>query len=796
MKPLNLLVATFINMAFITVASSQCYPVQLPISQQIEDTLQYQGPASNLFYTQSYTWDDSTQTGETIYHIFENGMWSDLTPMPGGAPYLVRWGNKIIAYGGGSSSYHGVYAPNGMIFGFLQYSNGKWDTLPGGLISDRAYIKVVCTQKDLWSLHYNPSWGYQVRKIFKYNTDSGKFVQVAVIEKEFQSTSENNFMMHGGKERLLLSNFDKINGMPTAGFAYIEDNVVKTYHGPAYGNLYGINRKNDDIIIFHTDEKPVVFTFDAGGTLKTLKTNLQFKKWTQIRNPNCVVVDDKIVWTMTGYNEDGSGQMLNVTNYTHVLCIGEKEWKVIEDQTNDWYPVVACQNRIYRLHTNGLVYEITNGAVMYGTLFVDSDSNCRYDEAKDVPLPGKSVIVPMSTYKLYSRTDETGRYNLYVEKDTLVVGSGLKLSGCMRDTVEIISDSTLKDVALEGPTGFNVKIESLNASVVRWNGTTSLMARVSNLGRTMDSLHFLLKCKRGIKILQGKHGFHHINDSTVECTIYKLNCYASKLLQLGVWIDTATCKPGDILKSVWYIESFVTETNYKDNIDTTWTRVVYSLDPNHKLCRQERIPVKSASRLDYIIEFQNEGDDDAYDVVIEDTLEYGLIPSSLILSESSHPYSASLKDNVLRITFRDIYLKPKKFDELRSKGFISFSIETRDNLKEGDKINNRAYIFFDLNKPVITNDIETLVTQKPRSEVKVKEIKSVVSKIHVFPNPARESIAIMGSSEDIYIYNLMGELIYKAKGSEDAFNINIASWTSGLYFIRSGQDIKKFIKTD
>ena len=65
------------------------------------------------------------------------------------------------------------------------------------------------------------------------------------------------------------------------------------------------------------------------------------------------------------------------------------------------------------------------------------------------------------------------------------------------------------------------------------------------------------------------------------------------------------------------------------------------------------------------------------------------------------------------------------------------------------------------------------------------------SKIRVYPNPSNSKIYILGTSQKVEVYNLIGELVY---GPFNTTTINISDWESGVYFVKSGLSVVKIIK--
>ncbi len=136
--------------------------------------------------------------------------------------------------------------------------------------------------------------------------------------------------------------------------------------------------------------------------------------------------------------------------------------------------------------------------------------------------------------------------------------------------------------------------------------------------------------------------------------------------------------------------------------------VLCAYDPNDKLVNPV-YPFNYAltdEDLVYTIRFQNTGNAEAYDVVIKDTLDANLDPSTFRVIASSHDdvLSTTLDANqYLSFNFIDINLpdSTSNFDE--SQGFVMYKIKANEDVEDGTIITNTAGIYFDFNPPIITN---------------------------------------------------------------------------------------------
>ena len=149
-----------------------------------------------------------------------------------------------------------------------------------------------------------------------------------------------------------------------------------------------------------------------------------------------------------------------------------------------------------------------------------------------------------------------------------------------------------------------------------------------------------------------------------------------------------------------------------------------SYDPNDK----QVVPTGTTAQhytptgvpLRYQVRFQNTGTDDAYRVVVTDTLAAGLDPRTLRVGAASHPYRLAVTGHgrpVLAFTFDNINLPPAASNATGSNGFVQFSVQPLATLPAQAAIENNADIFFDYNPPVRTNTTVNRIYDVPAAVV-------------------------------------------------------------------------------
>lgn len=195
--------------------------------------------------------------------------------------------------------------------------------------------------------------------------------------------------------------------------------------------------------------------------------------------------------------------------------------------------------------------------------------------------------------------------------------------------------------------------------------------------------------------------------------------------------------------------------------------------------------------LDYLIRFQNTGNDTAYQVVILDTLDTNLDLESLSIVGSSHSMITTLKDNLLKFNFEEIMLPDSTRDEPNSHGYILYTIASKSSLADSTVINNKADIFFDYNPPVTTNTVfNTLVDKLPDDTGKVLGIKSTArTPFTIYPNPASEEIKVKWTGKanvfSYQIYSSTGKYVLTTSSSNGGYDkIDTSMLNNGIYYLK------------
>ncbi|WP_432412851.1 DUF7619 domain-containing protein [Rasiella sp. SM2506] len=155
------------------------------------------------------------------------------------------------------------------------------------------------------------------------------------------------------------------------------------------------------------------------------------------------------------------------------------------------------------------------------------------------------------------------------------------------------------------------------------------------------------------------------------------------------------------------------DANPGDNEYSLTQILVNSQDPNDKTVNQgETIAIEAVGDyLEYVVRFQNIGTASAINVRIEDELSSKLNWETFRVLSASHDYRLEITDgDNVDIIFENINLPSVNDDPEGSNGYVAFQVKSLSNLVLGDIIDNEANIFFDFNAPIITNTVQTTIS--------------------------------------------------------------------------------------
>ncbi len=214
--------------------------------------------------------------------------------------------------------------------------------------------------------------------------------------------------------------------------------------------------------------------------------------------------------------------------------------------------------------------------------------------------------------------------------------------------------------------------------------------------------------------------------------------------------------------------------------------VLCAFDPNDKSATPPGILAENftlmGDTLEYLIRFQNTGNDTAFNVVILDTLDNNLNFSSFELLDASHSLKTEIKNNgAIKFSFLNILLVDSVANEPESHGYIRYRIRGNSGLADSTEINNTAYIYFDYNTAIITNTtLNTFVFVLPTglSEIANKD------NVFIYPNPLSETATMTFNNPSADEFSLQ---ISDITGK----SVSLPKYTTSAEFIIDGSQLPK-----
>ena len=166
---------------------------------------------------------------------------------------------------------------------------------------------------------------------------------------------------------------------------------------------------------------------------------------------------------------------------------------------------------------------------------------------------------------------------------------------------------------------------------------------------------------------------------------------------------------GQTIKSIVQINPVLNDTVIIDNADSLIQIIRCSFDPNDKLVDplgygSEGYIAKTTPYLNYTLRFQNTGNDIAYNITLEDSIDQNLRLIDMQIIGSSHQVEwVSLTERKVKFSFWNINLPDSNTNGPLSHGFVKYRVPIDSSLVELDEIHNTADIYFDFNPPIVTN---------------------------------------------------------------------------------------------
>jgi hypothetical protein len=450
---------------------------------------------------------------------------------------------------------------------------------------------------------------------------------------------------------------------------------------------------------------------------------------------------------------------------------------------------------IYRGHTSSSHYISrlkSDICLLKGSVVYDLNSNCKTD-TKDQP---KSNLITVNQNTMIN-SNKDGQYAFWGQKDSSYILTPVndiftKSYNCNSGTVThklIKKDSTYThNFYLKIDTAVTDLSISLGGSpFVRGFEYTGNIIIENKNANTYQSTNVKLNLANNLSNFKSSFSYTR-SSNVVTFTITTIGAFETIHIPYTFKVDTAFQRGDTICLST---EVVVNDSIRTNNYDTLCNTVRGAYDPNIKSSFPEGAITKPVEKIDYTIQFQNLGDYHATNVRVVDTLDTRLPIEYIRVRGTSDPetYSLEVRNNVLIWTFSGINLPDSTSDPEGSKGYISYEAKVKSAfLKQGDQIDNKAEIYFDYEKPVVTNFASVYLKDETNSIFEPSDADNT-NLILCYPNPSNGRFTIenkTASPTDIGIYNLYGALILeKNVSANSSIQVSLNGEANGMYVIKN-----------
>jgi hypothetical protein len=462
--------------------------------------------------------------------------------------------------------------------------------------------------------------------------------------------------------------------------------------------------------------------------------------------------------------------------------------------------------------TRDFVVDLANcDKFISGVAFYDENVNCLYD-ANEKPTDFLTILSSDFTRKYTVKVNPlNGVFEQSVPNDKYTIKPGYNNeSNCANLPNFYTVDFNKKDSSLNNNftiqkgLNYDLSISLFNSTQFRPGFAGEYIINYCNKSKLSQNKQpgtITLKLDKRLKNISSNFPFSSKTDSTITWKFYDLAPSECKKISVKFLLPTPAegFSAGVILNAKAEIFADF-DTDLRNNVAESIVAVVNSYDPNDKSVSPMRNPqgdiLENDTWLNYVIRFQNTGNAEAINVVVEDEIDTKYLDlSTFRLHSTSHPVKLSRRKNLLIFTFEDIYLPDSASNETKSHGYINFVIK-RFTVPFGTEINNKAAIYFDYNLPIITNTAKSKVVRRIVKPTKLYENKDDLA-VHIFPNPSSDAIFIQlpkNANFDVTLYNMQGQLMLSQKDlfseANTPFSISVAHFPKGIYILETVVDGK------
>ncbi len=417
------------------------------------------------------------------------------------------------------------------------------------------------------------------------------------------------------------------------------------------------------------------------------------------------------IWFCMNFNSDDAG----LTKYDGKTWVNynRRNSKIAEDiiysftidsKGQKW---IATKHSGISLLNDGSEAFFTYKPKLTGKIYFDKNKNNQKDPDENYVANHKVKV--LSTDQI-AFTDSQGEYVLPLDYGTYQIRYLAEgYWSAVKDSTYIVnlndSITALPEIGVYAPDTIDLK-RNISLGQNRCGFDVPMYYTYRNAGTVEIQGSIALKLDNEIKIQSSLPMYDSIQNNIAYYSINSLPAGVEKQITLNLKMPDFN-RMGDKL-------SYTTQFFTKDNTfnDTLIRELRCAYDPNEKevftTSFTEKKYTDKKEVFSYTIRFQNVGNDTAINILVQDTLNNQFDLTSFNVVASSHIVNTTIDTNrVANFLFKNIQLPDSTTNEIKSHGFVTFTINRDNKIKELQPITNTANIYFDYNPAVITNTTYT-----------------------------------------------------------------------------------------
>ena len=447
-------------------------------------------------------------------------------------------------------------------------------------------------------------------------------------------------------------------------------------------------------------------------------------------------------------------------------------------------------------------------STLFGRMYKRNDANCTFDLTDDAlnlyqEIEVRKNNIPIDTigawgYFFYNipNPDITAEYSLHpltaVPGYVLACPSASTPHKVRLDTLTAYNSAFDFGFDCGSSTVFDLNVQM--SGLLRFVNNSYLYLTAGNVSCTGQNGTVTLNIDPQYVFQSASPAQTSVSGQTVTWNLSNLSGTNSQYITV-LLTPNGTLTPGDSSCHTVSIAPVSGDINPANNSFQFCDTIRASFDPNDKKVSPMGY-IAAGQELTYTINFENLGNDTAFNVHILDTLSALLDASSFEMLTSSHPVQLSQfaynGTKIIRFDFKDINLADKDHP-LTNKGFVMYKAKAKSNLEAGDEIYNTGHIYFDINPAVVTNTVTSAIPA-------VNNIGSITREdgLEVYPNPAGQKLFIEnknGSFNQALLINAIGQVSIRQELKKGTNQIRTAALPAGIYYlVISGHKASRSVK--